>query len=103
MTDKVYFAPDYRNKAVAENNLGIIGMQFCFRAPGYQENLGNAANLNMVTKYDHWEITLIPYYFSQRTQSSWSDSQVSNVLKSAPEKIMVGPLDQLGPDIRILP
>lgn len=102
MTDFVKFAPNYNRRESAKTQSGIIGMHFCFRAPPYQENEGSAASPQIRTKYDHWEITLIPYYFSKRVYPNWTDSQVKAAAKTAPQKLIVGPFEQLG-DIKIIP
>ena len=87
----------------AKNKLtDLVGMGICFSAPQYQENTGTAAAPVMVNRWNRWNITIIPYFFTRSPNGKDTADQLLSKLMMSPEQLTLAADSQLGPSMRIM-
>lgn len=87
----------------AKNKLtDLVGMGICFTAPLYQENTGTAAAPVMVNRWNRWNITIIPYFFTRSPNGKDTADQLLSKIMMSPEQISLASDSQLGPSMRIM-
>ena len=89
--------PNATNKLI-----DLLGMGICFSAPLYQENTGTAAAPVMVNRWNRWNITIIPYFFTRSPNGNDTAHQLLSKLMMSPEQLTLAPDSQLGPSMRIM-
>jgi hypothetical protein len=87
----------------AKNKLtDLVGMGICFSAPLYQENTGTAAAPVMVNRWNRWNITIIPYFFTRSPNGKDTADQLLSKIMMSPEQLSLASDSQLGPSMRIM-
>lgn len=89
--------PNAKNKLI-----DLVGMGICFSAPQYQENTGTAAAPVMVNRWNRWNITIIPYFFTRSPNGKDTADQLLSKLMMSPEQLTLAADSQLGPSMRIM-
>ena len=76
-----------------------LAMGVCLTAAPYSYRF----KIDSLTRYDRWEVTLIPVYSRRAPTSGMTDSEIGSNLVAAPDKILITPPRRFAPGFLYTP
>jgi hypothetical protein len=79
-------------------------MGVCFKTSPYQENMGPSVTQRWdVTKYDRWQVTLIPIYSRVSVNAAAQASTIEKSLQVNSTKVLISVPKRFAPGFRVTP